>query len=165
MWPEDDQMQAFRALAYGDKWRVRRTVSRGEAPQDPQMALAALELAEAYQRQGPLYAAATRWWPLLMVVIFTVLALPRAIEGDVSEAIIYALTVATCLIQYTLDPATKPKKVARSLAASRQVVAAYGGRPARVEAPAPPQRERLDSEESHTGLDLESGYGWSAGKH
>jgi hypothetical protein len=32
MWPWDDEMQAFKALSYGDQLRVSRRLTRGEAP-------------------------------------------------------------------------------------------------------------------------------------
>jgi hypothetical protein len=41
-------MRAFKALSFRDRWRVRRFVFRGEAPDDPRMATAAIELAERY---------------------------------------------------------------------------------------------------------------------
>jgi hypothetical protein len=45
-------MQRFEELSTTDKWRVQRFLLRGEAPGDRQMAAAADELAEAYQRKG-----------------------------------------------------------------------------------------------------------------
>lgn len=41
-----DDMQAFQALSYGDKWRITRFLAKGEAPPHSQMAAAAVELAE-----------------------------------------------------------------------------------------------------------------------
>jgi hypothetical protein len=164
MWPKEEQMETFLALSGSDKWRVRGYVLRGEAPRDPHMAVAAAELAEAYQRQGPLYRAMTRWWPILLALTYALMALLWAIRGDTPQAAIFALlAVLTFLTQYMLNPATRPKRVARSLAASNQIIAANGGRPARVKAPAPPP-EPLDDGEPHGGLDLEAGYGWSMGR-
>jgi hypothetical protein len=45
-------MRTYKALPYGAKWRVTRLVAKGEAPHDPRMAAAAVELAESYQRKG-----------------------------------------------------------------------------------------------------------------
>jgi hypothetical protein len=34
MWPLDENTQAFQTLSYGDKLRVSRYLTRGEAPDD-----------------------------------------------------------------------------------------------------------------------------------
>jgi hypothetical protein len=47
-----DDMRIYQALSYGEKWRVTRLVATGEAPHDPRMAAAAVELAEHYQHKG-----------------------------------------------------------------------------------------------------------------
>jgi hypothetical protein len=46
-----DDMWTFKALSYGERWRVTRLVAKGEAPSDPPMAAAAVELAESCQRR------------------------------------------------------------------------------------------------------------------
>jgi hypothetical protein len=52
MWDPDDEMQVFKALSYWDKVRIGRCLARGEAPDDPRKAAAAVELAESYQRKS-----------------------------------------------------------------------------------------------------------------
>jgi hypothetical protein len=104
MWPWGEQAEAFKALSYGDKWRVTRCLTRGEAPRDPRMAPAAVELAESYQRLSPFYLALLRWAPVLIIVGAGSIALAAAVEGDQVKA-------------------TRPKNVARSLEASKRVVA------------------------------------------
>lgn len=76
-------MQTFNALSLGDKWRVRGSLARGEAPRDPQMATAAVELAESYERQGGAYMGLMRWMPPLLIVISGLSAIPKAIDGDI----------------------------------------------------------------------------------
>jgi len=123
MWPVEEKMQTFRALSYGDKWRVRGFLVGGEAPRDQQMAAAAVELAESYQRHGRSYKTLMRWLPAALVVVFSCVALLRAVEGDTLMAIIYASVVLTNIGHLAFNPATRPNNVARSLEASRRVVA------------------------------------------
>jgi hypothetical protein len=47
-----DDMRTYQALSYDEKWCVTGLVAKGEAPHDPRMASAAVELAERYQRSG-----------------------------------------------------------------------------------------------------------------
>lgn len=61
-----------------------------------------------------------------MVVVFGYVALPKAVEGDAAMAIVYAVIVLTSVGDFMLNPATRPKNIARSLEASRRVVASGG---------------------------------------
>lgn len=123
MWPSSKKTQMFNALSYGDKVRVTRCLAQGKAPDDPRLAAAAVELAESYRHQGRAQAALMRWGPVLTAVILSALTIPAAIGGDLPMAIVFFL-VALCGVAYiVLDPAAKPKNVARSLEASRQVTA------------------------------------------
>jgi hypothetical protein len=117
-------MQAFKALSFGDRWRVRRFVYRGEAPRDPQMAAAAIALAESYQRQG--HMGLVRWGTVAMVVLMVPLAVHAAISGDALEAILWGLTALGNAAHLTFNPATQPKSMARSLEASRRIAAPSG---------------------------------------
>jgi hypothetical protein len=126
MWSVEDKMQTFLALSYGDKWRVRGYLVRGEAPYDQQMAAAAVELAESYQRHGRSYKTLMRWGPVAMVVVFSFAACLRAVEGDTLMAIIYALVMLTNIGHLMFNPAIRPRNIARSLETSRRMVASDG---------------------------------------
>lgn len=117
-------MQTFKALSFRDKWRVRRLVYRGEAPDDPRMAAAAVALAEGYQRQG--YMRFMRWGTSLMVVLMVPASIYAAIEGDALQAAVWGLLALVNAAHLMFNPATRPKSVARSLEASRRVVAPSG---------------------------------------
>jgi hypothetical protein len=121
MWPQDDEMKAFRALPYGQKLRVGRCLARGEAPTDPQLAAAAVELAESYERQDQLSAVAYRWAPLIILVLAAPLAISAIDRGDELGLIINALVVLTSAMHFALSPATRPKNMARGLEASRRI--------------------------------------------
>lgn len=121
MWPSNDEMQAFRALPYRQKLRVGRSLARGEAPTDPQLAAAAVELAESYERQDRLSAVAYRWAPLLILVFAAPLAISGIDRGDELGLIINALIVLTSAMHFALSPATRPKNMARGLEASRRI--------------------------------------------
>jgi hypothetical protein len=123
MWLLSKKTQIFNALSYGDKVRVTRCLVQGKAPDDPRLATAAVELAESYRHQSRVHAAFMRWSPVLTAVVLSALTIPAAIAGDLPMAIAFFL-VALCSIAYIVfDPAARPKNVARSLEASRQVAA------------------------------------------
>jgi hypothetical protein len=126
MWLMGEQMETFRALSYGEKWRLRGFVFRGEAPGDSRLAAASAELAEGYLRQNQPLQGVSRWFPAVLAVVFGLFALLKAIEGEMLGAALYVLIALGNLAQYTFNPATRPKRVARSLAASEQVLAASG---------------------------------------
>jgi hypothetical protein len=127
MWLMEEQMETFRALSYGEKWRLRSFVFRGEAPRDSRLAAASAELAEGYQRQDRRLRGLSRWFPALLGVAFGLLALTAAIKGETVSAVLYTLIGLGNLAQYAFNPATRPKRVARSLAASKAVLAASSG--------------------------------------
>lgn len=64
-----------------------------------------------------------RWLPVIMVVVYTYLALPEALAGDVAMGIVYAATLLGSLALLMLSPVTRPKSMARALEASKRVVA------------------------------------------
>jgi hypothetical protein len=123
MWTIDDQMQAFKALSWGDKLRVSRHLARGQAPADPLLATAAVELAESYPRQGRFLAAAMRWFPLISLPLFGLAAIFAAVEGDHFGLVLYGLWVVGNLAQLVLNPVTRPKNMARALEAAKRVAA------------------------------------------
>lgn len=120
MWPWDDEMQRFKALSHGDKLRVSRCVTRGEAPNDPRMAVAAVELAESYKRQGQAITVLMRWYPAFMIICWGYLSISR---GDQLGLIFFVLAALGSIAHLLFNPGTRPKNMARSLEASRQVAA------------------------------------------
>ena len=122
MWPLDDKTQAFQALSYGDKLRVSRHLTRGEAPDNPHMAAAAVELAESYQRQSRTYIALMRWFPAFMVVGLGYVTISHAVDGDTSLLIVYSLIVVLSALHLLFNPAVRPKNMSQSLEASKRVV-------------------------------------------
>lgn len=123
MWPSDPELQAFQALSFRDKWRVNRCLARGEAPRDPRTAASAVELAEWYQRQSRFHRASMRWAPFVSVILISYPAISDVIDGDAVMAILYALALVIFASQPILNPAARPKNIARSLEASRRVAA------------------------------------------
>jgi hypothetical protein len=117
-------MPTFRALSYGEKWRVTRLVTKGEAPHDRRLAAAAVELAERYQGRRRGEASLHRGLAIMLVVVGTVLAILAATDGDALLMSAMALIALTNVAQLALNPMTRPKNVARSLEASRRVSAA-----------------------------------------
>jgi hypothetical protein len=120
------EMPAFQALSYGEKWRVTRFVARGEAPPNPQMAAAAVELGESYQRRGRTGAILARWLPIAVVVFGGSATILSAANGNGSAAIFMALVVLVNIGALIFNPMARPENVARSLTASRQVIARKG---------------------------------------
>lgn len=119
-----DDMQAFQGLSYGEKWRVARFLAKGEAPQDPRMAVAAVELAESNQRQGRVVTTLVRWLPVAVIIGGGAAAVHSAASGDVSVVVVMALVVLVNVAHLMLNPMTRPQKVTRSLEASRRISAA-----------------------------------------
>jgi hypothetical protein len=119
-------MQVFQALSYGEKWRVARFLAEGEAPPDPRMAAAAIELAESYQGQGPGRATLARWLPAVVIVVCGAGAILLAVGGDALAAILNALIVLINVGALIFNPMTRPRNVARSLEAARRISAAEG---------------------------------------
>jgi hypothetical protein len=117
-------MQTFRALSYGEKWRVTRLLARGDAPDDPEMAAAAVELAERYQRREGGTSTLFRWMAILLVLAAAGLGVLAVVKGDVVLTIAMALLLLSNVAHLAWNPAARPENVARSLEASREVLAA-----------------------------------------
>jgi hypothetical protein len=123
-WPAaSDDMQAFEALSYGDKWRVRRFLARGEAPSNPQMAAAAVELGKSYRGRDRNNFTLMRWGPTIFAVGFGAATISAVAKGDALTAILDALIVLGWVGHLMFNPMCRPRSVARSLEASRRVVA------------------------------------------
>jgi site-specific recombinase len=116
-------MQTYKTLSFGDKWRVARLLVRGEAPSDLRMAAAAVELAESYQGHGQIYAALARWLPFVMMVVFSAIAIPAAVNGDVAMTIGVAVLIVGSVGHLVFNPVLRPKNVARSRKDSQRVLA------------------------------------------
>lgn len=122
-WPAaSDDMRAFQALSYGDKWRVRRFLARGEAPSNPRMAAAAVELGESYRRRDRNNFAWMRWGPTILVIGFGAATIFAVAKGDALMAILDALIVLGWVGHLMFNPMFRPRSVARSLEASKRVI-------------------------------------------
>lgn len=117
---------SYQALSFGDKLRAARFLSQGESPSDPGMATAVVELGERYRAHGRAYAALIQWLSLFSVIVFGAIAIPEAIDGNIAMTIVTVLLVLGSIGHLTLNPAVRPKNLARSLEASRQVVGRTG---------------------------------------
>lgn len=121
-----EETPAFQALPYSDRWRITRFLAKGEAPHDPRMAAAAVELAESFQSRGRVYATFIRWLPIAVVVLCGAAAIFFTVDGDTRSAILNAVIAVVNITQLALNPMVRPKSVARSLEASRRVIASGG---------------------------------------
>lgn len=117
-------MEAFKALSFGDRWRVSRCVYRGEAPRDPRLAAAAIELAESFRHQRS--GGRLRWFAILVGIVVAVVAVLGAMAGDPLTAVVFGLAALVNIGQMAINPRFRPKSVARSLEASRAAVAEGG---------------------------------------
>jgi small-conductance mechanosensitive channel len=82
------------------------------------MAAAAVELAESYQRQR--HTSLLRWLIPAVIVVCTVVAILGALGGEILVAVVFGLSAVVNVAHLALNPAMRPKSVARSLDASRQ---------------------------------------------
>lgn len=135
------KMPAYNALSVGDRMYVNRCLKRGEAPPDSRFAVAAVELAETYLRRGP----ATRWRTIGTTTICGAAAVWFGTAGDALIATLTAFGALINLATIALSPMYWPKRVARSLEASR---AALGSASPECHAPPPrlgrdPQRRQV----------------------
>ncbi len=88
------------------------------------MAAAAVALAEGYQRQG--HMGSLRWLATAIVVLMVPAAIYVALEGDALKAVLWGSLALSNAAQLMFNPAMRPKSVARSLEASRRVIAPSG---------------------------------------
>ncbi len=116
----------FQELSSLEQLRVCRFLTRGESPDDPELAAVTLEVGEHYQAQHPARAAVMRWWPIVGSLFFTVFTLPGALDGEVWKAILFVLIILGFVGNLMLNPSTRPKSVARSVEASRRLVVPMG---------------------------------------
>lgn len=124
MWDLGDQTQVFKALPYRDKLRVSRRLARGQAPADPHMATAAIELAESYQRKSRSYVALMRWSPAILIVIGGLNLALDVTGGDQLGLIVSVLYVLMGIVYLMFNPVTRPKNMDRALETSRLIATA-----------------------------------------
>lgn len=122
MWLSDTRLQAFKALSYGDKWRVTACLRRGVAPEDPRLAPAAVDLAQGYRRRGRVEAALWYLNPLFLILLFGYLTVSAAARGGGWLLVPCALLVPVGIATLLLDPGRRPQNVARSLEASMRML-------------------------------------------
>lgn len=85
------------------------------------MAAAAVELAESYQRRGRVAPTLFRWLAIAVILGGVAAGVLSAADGDALLTITMALVVLTNVAHLAFNPMIRPRNVARSLEASRQV--------------------------------------------
>jgi len=113
----------FRELPISDQFRVCRFLTRGEAPDDPELAAITLDTAEWYRTQRRALAELYRWSPAVLALCLIVFTLPDALKGEVGMVIIFSFVVLGLIGNLVLNPWTRPKNVDRCREASRRIVA------------------------------------------
>lgn len=131
----------FQALSSSEQLRVNRFLTQGKSPDDPEFAALTIEVGERYQAQRPIHAAIMRWGPMAFSLFFAAFALLGIINGEIGYVILLALIVLGSIGNLMLNPASQPKNVARSVEASRQIVA------------------RMDSQENRLGTARQASVG------
>ena len=109
--------QKFQALSSSDQLRVNRFLAQGEMPDDPELAAVALEVGESYQAQRPIRAAVMRWVPMAFALFFAAFALLGALDGELGYVILLVVIALGFIGNLMLNPASRPKNVARSVEA------------------------------------------------
>jgi hypothetical protein len=118
----------FRELSSLDQFRVCRLLTRGEAPDDPELAAITLEAGGRYQTKSRALAALLGWFPMVLAFSLFVFALPGALDGQVEMVILFLFVVLGVVGVIMLNPWTRPKNVAKSMEASRRIVAQTANR-------------------------------------
>lgn len=117
----------YRALSVADQIRVFRFLTRGDAPTDPKLAAITLDAAERYQTRSRALSALFRWLPIALAFSLIVPSLFGALDGRVEMVIVFLLGALGLVGNLMLNPWTRPRNVARSLKASRDVVSQANG--------------------------------------
>jgi hypothetical protein len=124
--------QKFRELSSIDQFRVCRFLTRGDAPDDPELAAVTLETADYLRSQSRVKAEVFRWTPIVLALILAVSAVPNAMEGQVGMLFFLLFLVICAVANLMLNPWTRPTSVVRSAEASRRILASSGrDRPAK----------------------------------
>jgi hypothetical protein len=112
----------FQGLSSLEQLRVSRFLTKGQSPNDPELAAVTLEVGEHYQAQGAVRAKVMRWSPIVFSLFFAFFTLPGALDGEVWKVTLFVLIVVGFIGNLMLNPSTRPKNVAKSMEASRRVV-------------------------------------------
>jgi hypothetical protein len=120
--PKKNQLSVF------DQFRVNRFLTRGEAPNDPELAATTLDVAERYQTKSRVLAALFRWWPTVLAVPLILFTLPGALDGQGEMVIFFLFVVLGIVGNIMLNPWTRPGNVTKSMEASRRIVAQMDSR-------------------------------------
>lgn len=113
----------FRELSSLDQFRVNRFLTRGEAPDDPELAAITLEVGGRYQTKSRVLAGLLGWFPMVLAFFLIVFALPGTLDGEVEMVILFLFVVLGVVGVIMLNPWTRPKNVVKSMEASRRIVA------------------------------------------
>jgi len=113
----------FREISSLDQFRVCRYLTRGKAPDDPELAAILLDAGRGYQTKSRALAALLGWLPIVLGLSLIHSTLPGALNGQVEMVILVLLIVLGGVGNMLLNPWTRPKNVAKSMEASRRVVA------------------------------------------
>ena len=111
----------FRELSFLDQLRVCRFLTRGEAPNDPHLAAITLEAGERYQTQSQVLAVLFRWWPVVLALSLMLPILRGVIDGQMEMMVLFLLIVLGLVANIILNPWTRPKRVRKSMEASRRI--------------------------------------------
>lgn len=118
----------FQTLSSSEQLRVYRFLTQGESPHDPELAAVTLEVGERYQAQRSIRAAVMRWGPIVFSLFFGAFTIAGTLDGEIGYAILLALIVLASIGNLMLNPASRPKNVARSVEASRRSAAQMANR-------------------------------------
>jgi hypothetical protein len=114
------KMPLLQTLPTRQRMAVLSCVRRGRAPDDPNLAPAAIEVAEHYQEPG--FARIIPWLGLWSIGFFSVVAIISAIGGDRGALTVSCLLIAARVALIPRVPLVWAGNVARSLEASRRLV-------------------------------------------
>lgn len=112
----------FRELSSIDQFRVCRFLTRGESPDDPELAAITLDVAKHYQTKSRALAALFRWLPAVLALSLLVSTFSGALDGQAEMVIFFLLAVFGVAGNIMLNPWSRPKNVARSMEASKRIV-------------------------------------------
>lgn len=112
----------FRELSVLDQFRICRFLTKGDAPNDPELAAITLEVARRYQSSNRALAALLGWWPIALALALIVFALPGVLDGQVEMMMIFLIIVVGVMGNIMVNPWTRPANVVRSMEASRRIV-------------------------------------------
>jgi hypothetical protein len=116
----------FQQLSSHEQFRVYRLLTKGETASDPELAAITLETAGHFRSQNRVKARVFRWAPMVLALCLAIGALPDAVDGQVGVVFFLLFILLGVVANLMLNPWTRPKNVAKSMEASRRVVASRG---------------------------------------